>query len=87
MAITDHPELVGIIAELEDTPGDYTTTLRCRGGYHGKVVNGRWFVSACRCRHCRRPGHTAYHVWDIQTGEMRTHYDPPLSGPEENNNG
>lgn len=77
MAIIDHPELIQIMTEIDDAPGDITTIMRCRGGFHGKVVNRQLFVVRCRCRQCRRTGRETYHVWDIHTGEMQTYYEPP----------
>lgn len=80
MPTTDHPELIQIIAEIEDAPGDITTIMRCRGGYHGKIVNKRWIVYPCRLRRCKRKGFETYHVWDIHTGKESTHYVPPPGG-------
>ena len=85
MAIIDHPELIQVIAEIEDAPGDITTIMRCRGGYHGKIVNKQWHVVRCRHRKCRRKGFETYHVWDIHTGEESTQHVPLPGGMKGDN--
>lgn len=62
------------MTDLAPTIGTEVLVLKCRGGFHGEVVNRRYLRVRCRCRRCKVERAKTYHLFDLFSGRWTSEY-------------